>query len=248
MSYLPHFQLSVAPGMAAGPGAPPSLLCLDLGIAPVNTGITGPCNFPWSQSVGNDSLTESSCDDTPCNGPKSSERTETAATSKTKGSFNWDRENGWTLEWASIAKFEAWLKNEQLSNSIEFVRSSTKTGKWLWTKRWTYVCSRQMSGGQKKYDKKHPDWQRKIDSKKTGCRCQIEIKHYPHTLTILGRYAEKHDHEIQLANIAYTRLSQAARDQIKIMLKQKVDQKEIVRKLFSIFSGATDISLGTRDS
>jgi hypothetical protein len=46
----------------------------------------------------------------------------------------------------------------------------------------------------------------------------------------LGRYAEEHDHKIQLANVAYTHLSQAARDQIKIMLKQKVDQKEIVRK------------------
>jgi hypothetical protein len=69
-----------------------------------------------------------------------------------------------------------------------------------------------MSRGQKKYEKKHPDWQCKIDSKKIGCRCQIEIKCYPHTLTILGHYAEEHDHKIQLANVTYTRLSQAARD------------------------------------
>jgi hypothetical protein len=162
-----------------------------------------------------------------CNGP---EHSETPATSKRKGSFNWDRENGWALKWASIAEFEAWLKDEQLAKSIEFILSSTKPGKWLSTQKRTYVCSRQMSGGQKKYEKKHPDWQRKIDSKKIGCRCQIEIKCYPHTLTILGRYAEEHDHKIQLANVAYTHLSQAARDQIKIMLKQKVDQKEIVRK------------------
>jgi hypothetical protein len=76
-----------------------------------------------------------------------------------------------------------------------------------------------MSEGQKKYKKKHPDWQHKIDSKKISCCCQIEIKCYLHTLTILGRYAEKHDHKIQLANVTYTHLSQAARDQIKIMLK-----------------------------
>jgi hypothetical protein len=151
------------------------------------------------------------------------------------------------MKWACIADFDAWRKEEQLTKSIEFILSSTKTGKWLWTKRWTYVCSRQMSGGQKEYEKKHPDWQRKIDSKKIGCRCQIEIKHYPHTLAILGRYAEEHSHKIQLANVAYTRLSQAARDQIKVMLKQKVDQKEIVRKWFSIFSGAINTSLGTRD-
>ena len=85
-----------------------------------------------------------------------------------------------------------------------------------------------MSGGQKQYNKKLPDWQRKIDSKKTGCQCQIEIKSYLHTETILGRYKEDYDHEIQSANIPYTRLSQAVRDKIKVMLKQKVDQKEIV--------------------
>jgi hypothetical protein len=132
------------------------------------------------------------------------------------------------MEWENIDEFEAWLKGEQLADSIEFIVSSTKTGTRLWTKKRTYVCSRQMSGGQKKYEKVHPDWQRKLDSKKTGCRCQIEIKHYPHTLIILGRYAKQHDHQIQLANVAYTRLSQAARDQIKVMLKWKVDQKEIV--------------------
>ena len=226
MSLLPSFQLSVAPaqGIAAGPSAPPSQLCFDLGI-PEDTGITGPRNSP--QSVGVAGLNDPGTPGSPCDGPRSSE---TPATSKRKGSFNWDRENGWALKWACIAEFEAWLKEEQLTKSIEFVLSSTKPGKWLWAKRWTYVCSRQMSGGNKKYEKRHPDWQRKIDSKKTGCRSQIEIKHYPHTLTILGRYAEKHDHEIQLANVAYTRLSQAARDQIKVMLKQKVDQKEIVCK------------------
>ena len=177
--------------------------------------ITRPCN---SQSVG---VTN------PCDSPKSSK---TPATSKRRGSFNWDQENGWVMEWASIAEFEAWLKEEQLAKSIKFILSSTKPGTWLWTKRQTYVCSRQTSGGQKTYKKKYLDWQCKLDSKKTGCRCQIEIKHYPHTVTILGRYTEEHDHKIQLANIAYTRLSQVARDQIKIMLKQKVNQKEIVRK------------------
>ena len=132
------------------------------------------------------------------------------------------------MEWPNFEEFQVWLKEEQLDKSIEFILSSTKPGKWLWSKKRTYVCSHQMSGGHKKYEIKHPDWERKFDSKKTGCRCQIEIKHYPHTLAILGRYTEEHDHEIQSANIAYTCLSHTARDQIKVMLKQKVDQKEIV--------------------
>ena len=140
------------------------------------------------------------------------------------------------MKWAGIAEFKAWLKEEQLSKLIEFALSSTKTGTWLWTTKRTYICSRQMSGGKKVYEKKHSDWQCKLDSKKTGCRCHIEIKYYPHTLTILGHYKEEHDHEIRLANIAYTHLSQAACDQIKVMLKQKVDPKEIVCECISIFS------------
>ena len=178
------------------------------------------------------------------NHPKHSE---TPATSKKRGSFNWDWENRWAMKWASIANFEAWLKEEQLVKLIEFVLSSTKPGMGLWTKKWTYVCSRQMSGGKKEYEKKHPDWKCKIDSKKSGCRCQIKIKYYPQTLTILGCYAEEHDHEIQLANVAYTHLSQAACNQIKVMLKQKVNQKEIVREYISILSGAINTSLGTLD-
>jgi hypothetical protein len=138
------------------------------------------------------------------------ESSETPATSKMKGSFNWDRENGWVMEWAGIAEFDTWLREEQLAKSIEFTVSSTKPGTWLWTKKLTYVCSRQMSGGKKKDEGKYPDRQRKIDSKKTGCLCQIQIKFYPHTQTILGRYTQEHDHEIQLANVTYTHLSHSA--------------------------------------
>ena len=84
--------------------------------------------------------------------------------------------------------------------------------------------------GQKLYDKKLPDQQHKIDSKKTDCQCQFEIKSYLQIKTILGHYKEDHNREIQLANITYTRLSQVASNKIKVMLKQKVDQKEIVYK------------------
>ena len=166
MSLLPSFQLSVAPvqGIAAGLSTPPSQLCFDLGI-PKDTGITGLHNSP--QSMGVAGLNDPETPRSPCDGPRSSE---TPATLKRKGSFNWDWENGWALKWACIVEFEAWLKEEQLTKLIEFVLSSTKPGKWLWAKRWTYVCLCQMSGGHKKYKKKHPDWQCKIDSKKTGCR------------------------------------------------------------------------------
>ena len=62
--------------MVAGPVILPSQLCLNLGIEPE---ITGLCN---SQSVG---VTN------PYDSPESSE---TPATSKRRGSFNWNWENG----------------------------------------------------------------------------------------------------------------------------------------------------------
>src|SRR6267154_2624872 len=134
MSFLPCFRLSMAPSTQgiAGPSAPSSQLCLDLGIEPGNTRIAGPCNSP--QSVGVTGL----CNPAPFSPPESSE---TPATSKRRGSFNWDWENGWEMKWVGIIDFEAWLKEKQLAKSIEFILSSTKLGKGLWSKKWTYCMS-----------------------------------------------------------------------------------------------------------
>jgi hypothetical protein len=104
-----------------------------------------------------------------------------------------------------------------------------KRGPPLWTEKRLYVCSRQLSGGRKEYEKKNPDWRRKIGSKKTGCHCKVLIKLYPHTDAILGNYTDTHDHEVGSGNIAYMRMSHGAREQINSMLEQKVDRKEIVR-------------------
>ncbi len=151
------------------------------------------------------------------------------------------------MKWVDIAEFKTWLKEKQINKSIKFIQLSMKAGNWLWYKKWTYVCSHQMSGGQKDYIKKNPDQHHKIDTKKTGCHCQVIIKYYLHTLTILKCYDKDHNYEIQLANIAYICLSHVAWDQIKVMLEQKVDQKEIVCNMISIFSNAIDTSLGTLD-
>src|SRR6266853_4339273 len=118
------------------------------------------------------------------------------------------------MEWARPAKFEAWHWEEELTYSIKLIASSTVHSGKLWALKRIYVCSRQLSRGQSKYQKKILDWQCKIDSKKTGCWCRIVIKYYPHTSTILGHYVSEHDHEIGLANIAYTRMSRVAREKI----------------------------------
>ena len=144
-----------------------------------------------------------SCGDAPRNA-------ECPATSRRQGSFNWDRENGYTLKWANLAEFESWHWEEERHYSIKLIASSTKAQGRLWSRRQLFICGRERSGGGT-YTKKHPDWERKIETKKSGCRCQVIIKSYPHTPTILGRYLAEHDHEIGSANITYTHLSGIAR-------------------------------------
>jgi hypothetical protein len=104
-----------------------------------------------------------------------------------------------------------------------------KCGGPLWTEKWLYVCLRQLSGGRKPYEKKNLGWKCKIDSKKKGCHCWVIIKLYLHTDTILGNYMNTHDYEIGLNNITYMQMSGIAQEQIKLMLVQKVDHKEIIR-------------------
>jgi hypothetical protein len=145
-----------------------------------------------------------------------SKSVETPANSTRSRSFYYDRvRGGYPMEWTGPAEFEVWCREEELAYSIELIPSNTVHRGKLWTLKQTYVCSRQPSGGPKKYQKKFPDWQWKIESKKMGCRCRIIIKSYPHTSTILGRYVSEHDHEIGLANIAYTWMSWVAREKIK---------------------------------
>jgi len=167
------------------------------------------------------------CTERPSDDPP--ETMETPATSTGRGSFNYDQEQGdYPMEWSDLAAFNVWHQKEELCYSIELILSMVKCRGPLWTERWVYICSCQMSGGQKKYEKKNLGWHHKINSKKTGCHCRIAIKLYSHTDTILGNYMNTHDHEIGSGNIAYMRMSGVAQEQIKSMLVQKVDHKEII--------------------
>ena len=154
---------------------------------------------------------------------------ESPATSTSNGSFNWDREHSYSLEWADLAEFKLWRQTEECLSSIEFIASTTWTkSNALWSRYQCFVCGYQASGGEKIYEKKHPEWKHKTGTKKSGCGCHINIKQYPHMSTILGRYAAKHDHKIGAANIAFTCLSSDTWERIKTMLTQKINRREIV--------------------
>ena len=210
------------PVVVTGPTAPPLILCLDWrihapdpldesegswsshGSSHGNTvdeseggGTGSSCASPTDESES----TGSSCANSPDNA-------ESLATSRRKGSFNWDQERGgFSLEWTNLADFEMWRETEERACSIEFIASSSRTGGIHWTQKQHFVCGREESGGGRTYEKKHPERQCKIGIRKSGCSCHIIIKEYPHMSTILGRYIAEHDHDIGEANIAYTRLS-----------------------------------------
>ena len=239
MSFLPRFRLSSASRehvVATGPTPATLTLRLDLGThTPDDSGgdatrSSRADTLDESEGEGTESLRGS----TPAEEEGSSrantpDNADSAATSKKRGSFNWDREKGgYSLKWANLAEFEKWRRVEERASSIDLIASSTRASGVLWTWSQRFVCGRQHSGGVKEYQKKHPTRQRKIQNRKTGCRCHITIKKYPHTPTILGRYLAEHDHEIGAANIAFTRLSSATREQIKMMITQKIDRNEIV--------------------
>ena len=76
---------------------------------------------------------------------------------KKQGSFDYDQENGgFDHEWTSLAEFDAWRRQEEIAYAIEFILSRTTKGKEFKQKR-VYRCSREPSGGDKPYDKIHPE-------------------------------------------------------------------------------------------
>ena len=210
MSLLPRYRLSPTSRkhvLATGPSAPPLTLCLDMRVATPDE----PGPVPDALETHAETLRGSTPDN---------------AESHAIGSFNWDREEGdFNHEWASLAEFDRWRREEEHVYSIEFIASRTHAGRKHWSRRQLFVCGRERSGG---YVKQDPGRENKIGTRKSGCRCEILIKQYPHTSIVLGRYVAEHDHEVGFANIAYLRLSGTARERIKAMLTQKVERHAIV--------------------
>jgi hypothetical protein len=194
-----------------GPSAPPAEFCFDFG-----------GSAPRATPEPDDRVADTA--DGPAEDP---------ATSQKKGSFYSDKKGTfYALEWPDFAEFDAWRRAEEIAHSIEFRRSSVWTGGALWTSKRLYRCGRQVTGGGK-YEITDPK-RKRVESKKIGCPCHIIIKVYPHTSTILGRYVEKHNHELGRANIRHTDISHEARDQVKTLLERKIDRREIVSKPYSI--------------
>ena len=85
----------------------------------------------------------------------------------------------YSVAWDSLDKVMIWIWDLQEQKVVELQRThhyinNGNNGKW--TKRFTYTCTRNGTGGDKPYNKLHPEWGRKVPSKWTGCGCHIIVK------------------------------------------------------------------------
>jgi hypothetical protein len=209
-----------APELTAGPSAPPTAR-----VDPESSGL---------EDRPPDDADASETADAPAEDQGNLGPVEDPATSRKKGSFYSDRKGRfYTLEWANFAEFDAWRRAEEAANTIEFRASTIWHGGALWTRQRLFVCGRQVTGGGK-YTKKNPKQKRKIESKKIGCPCRLLIKIYPHTSIILGNYRKAHNHETGAVNIKYIGVSREARERVKGLLEEKVDRRQVVRKIYFV--------------
>ncbi|KAF7372137.1 hypothetical protein MVEN_00072600 [Mycena venus] len=148
------------------------------------------------------------------------------------GSFDHDLASGkYKKQWNCWRDFETWLAAEQESHALEFRLVNTYTGSSLYTRQLRYVCSRAGTGGQKEYNKLHPDWNRKRGPKRTDRKCTLIVKQYPDTSMVLGNYSDIHNHDLGNANLPFTQIPKATREYIAGLLRLKVAPEHILKML-----------------
>lgn len=152
-----------------------------------------------------------------------------AITKPPYGSITYDREKGaMPLEWENEAEFLAWLVAEEHDKAIRLIVSRTEeSDSPNWRARRVFRCSREFSGGKPHREGANQS-NRKIPTMKTGCRCRLTIKMYPHTDTILGKYETQHNHALGDDNLRFLRLSDGIRVRVMEMIHMGMDSKAIV--------------------
>ena len=151
------------------------------------------------------------------------------ATSCLRGSITFDQKHGFSLEWESKEAFKDWLDNEQTAQSIELRPSKIEHGSVLYTTNQIFWCARNGMGGFKAYQKK-TTCERKIESKRIAgsCPCHMQIKTYPHTAIVLGKYITNHSHLIRMDNLKFIQIRDSTCEMIASMLRYGKNDKDIV--------------------
>ena len=92
-----------------------------------------------------------------------------------------------------------------------------------------FRCTRNGTGRLKLYQKKTAR-ERRIESRQIagGCPSLVQIKTYPHTDTVLGKYISDHSHAIGLENLKFVRMRVSTREMIAKMVRYGKNDKDIV--------------------
>ena len=145
------------------------------------------------------------------------------------------------LEWRDEEHFRTWLAAKESDKGIELIVSHTvHSESLLWREQRILKCVCEWTGGWPVWnssgsegrDRKIQD--RKIPSKKTGCRCKLTIKLYRHTDTILGKYEMAHDHPLGDKNLRVTWLTDRTRDLVMEMVYLRIESKIVVSNNLSV--------------
>jgi hypothetical protein len=169
------------------------------------------------------------------------------ATSHQRGSISWDRDHGFNLEWESPEDFHKWHENEQRAHSIELRSSQTRGSRAsssqnvLFSGSRLYVCAHQGTGGIKKYERKTKRENQESKRIQGGCPCQVRIKVYPHTLTVLRKYTSEHSHPTGKDNLKYVQIRVPALEQIAGLIRLGLTDKEIVCDACILLTYRSDI-------
>jgi hypothetical protein len=138
----------------------------------------------------------------------------------------------------SFGEMQIWLRNEEWSNTIEFIikepRPNTNKKDHHWLMKHIYVCAHRDSGGKSKYVLKNPDRIRNIPACRAedGCGCRLTVKTYPDTSNVLGLYIAEHSHPVGNANVIYTRIPVEIRAEIERLLRDGMRPEIVVIILF----------------
>ena len=147
------------------------------------------------------------------------------------------------MQWPNEDEFPAWLTAEELQDFIKLIVSCTEElDSPNWQVHHMFRCSQEPSGGKTNQVKKH-NRDRKIPSKKTGCKYQLTIKLYPNTEMILGKYEGKHNHPIGNENLQFLRLSSRVRDLVKDMVHMGMGCQAIVSAIQLLFAKPTEFQM-----
>ena len=88
------------------------------------------------------------------------------------GDYTYDMASGrYNISWNSWAEMQASLRKEQEENvfelSVKWDRPPNQSNPMeiKWTKEIYFNCAQNGTGGDSQYEKKHPEWDRKVESK-----------------------------------------------------------------------------------